>query len=137
VVATASYAGGFLQGSASGPLTTEDQTLTLDVALHDSGEIRGLVVPATGSDPAPLSQVTVQVAGWSQSVVSDPDGSFQFPQVPSGLAKLTADVLGSIDLGSATAEVPARRRSLWFRRVVAWPTPCSPWDARLSPEERP
>jgi hypothetical protein len=107
VVATASYAGGFLQGSASGSLTTEDQTLTLNVALHDSGEVRGFVLPASGSDPAPLSLVTVQVAGWSQNVISGPDGSFQFAQVPTGLATLTADVLGSIDLGRTTTEIPA------------------------------
>ena len=107
VVATASYAGGFLQGSASGSLTAEDQTLTLNVALHDSGQIQGFVLPASGSDPAPLSLVTVQMAGWSQNVISDPDGRFQFAQVPTGLATLTADVLGSIDLGRTTAEVPA------------------------------
>src|SRR5262249_10368566 len=45
--------------------------------------------------------------GGTLSTTSAADGSFAFPRVPAGLGTLDARVLGDIDLGRTTVDVPA------------------------------
>ena len=109
VVVTADLGGGFLSGSRSAVLAGDGTVLTLDVALRASGEVTGRVLAYDGVTPAPLSVVTVQVGGvggGTLSATTEVDGSFRFPQVPAGAATLTADVVGGVDRGRVTAEVP-------------------------------
>ncbi|HEY3052598.1 MAG TPA: carboxypeptidase regulatory-like domain-containing protein [Thermoanaerobaculia bacterium] len=107
VVATASLSGNFLTGTNSGVLSGEASTLTLDVALRDSGKISGKVVNADGVTAAPLSYVTALASGATLSTTSDTQGNFTFDRVPTGSVSLSASVLGGIDKGSATTDVAA------------------------------
>jgi hypothetical protein len=104
VAATASLGNGFLAGKAEAALTGDGSTLVLDVALRDSATVTGRVTRAGGSEPAPPSIVTL--AGLSTT--SDPlDGSFRFERVPAGSATIEAAVLGSIDRGRRSVDLPA------------------------------
>jgi hypothetical protein len=107
VVASANLGGGFLKGSASGNLNGDGTTLQLDVPLQDSGAVGGIVVRADGVTPAPTSNVTLSVGGSSYSTVTGGDGRFLFERLPAGSASIGVDVLGSLDQGSATTQVPA------------------------------
>jgi hypothetical protein len=109
---TGSLSGNFLTGTTSGMLTGEAQTLTLDVALRDSGKLTGHVVAAGGRSAAPLSLVTVYVGGTggaTLTTISDTTGAFTFERVPAGYANLTADVLGGIDKASGSADIAGSR----------------------------
>jgi hypothetical protein len=106
---SASLDSGFLRGSASSFLTGNGLTLNLNVSLRASGIVTGQVM-AAGTQPVPLTLVTIRVGGvggGSQSITTQADGSFRFERVPAGTATLNADALGSIDRGRAVAEVPA------------------------------
>ncbi len=108
VTATASLSGNFLAGTNSGNLAGEASTLTLDVALRDSGRITGHVLSSSGSSAAPLSLVTVQVGGTGGAkleATTDGTGAFAFERVPAGFATLSAEVLGSIDKAAGVADV--------------------------------
>ena len=108
VVATASFDFGFLSGTASQTLTGDGTVLTLDVPLHDSGTLTGVVFASDGVTAAPPSIVTLRAGGQgSASLTSSTDaaGGFRFDLVPAGLASITVDVLGSIDVGGASIEV--------------------------------
>ena len=108
VVATASLSGGFLSGTSAGTLSGEGATITLDVALRDSGRLTGTVVNAVGGTPAPLSQVKVVVGGTGGATLTattDGSGAFAFERVPAGFATLTAAVLGGIDRASGAVDV--------------------------------
>jgi len=107
VVATASLSGNFLTGTNSGLLSGEASTLTLDVALRDSGKISGKVVKADGVTAAPLSYITALASGATLSTTSDTQGNFTFDRVPIGSVSLSASVLGGIDQGTATTDVVA------------------------------
>jgi len=108
VTATASLSGNFLAGTNSGNLAGEASTLTLDVALRDSGRITGHVLSSSGTSAAPLSLVTVQVGGTGGAkleATTDTAGAFAFERVPAGFATLNAEVLGSIDKAAGVADV--------------------------------
>ncbi|HEX2874243.1 MAG TPA: carboxypeptidase regulatory-like domain-containing protein [Polyangiaceae bacterium] len=107
VTASANLGGGFLAGSASGNLNGDGTTLTLDVPLQDSGAVGGVVVRADGTTPAPTSNVTLSVNGSSYSTVTAANGRFLFERLPAGSASLSVDVLGSIDQGSSSVQIPA------------------------------
>jgi hypothetical protein len=110
VSVTANLGNGFLSGSAFGNLTGDGTTLTLDVPLHDSGAVGGVVVRADGVTPASQSLVSLQVGGsggGSFSTLTDATGHFSFERLPAGTGSLTVDVLGSIDQGSGTVTIPA------------------------------
>ncbi len=110
VVATADLGAGFLSGTSAGTLSGDGGTLTLDVALRGSGSVSGTVLRADGVTPAPVSAITLTVGGTgggTLSTTSDAAGAFAFPRVPAGLGQLSARVLGDIDLGAATVDVPA------------------------------
>ena len=64
VTVTASFAGGFLAGTASGTLEGDDSAVEIDVALRQAGSIAGYVWRA-GSEqvPAPASLVELSVGG--------------------------------------------------------------------------
>ncbi|HJS75057.1 MAG TPA: Ig-like domain-containing protein, partial [Vicinamibacteria bacterium] len=104
VTAEASLGNGFLAGKAEAALVGDGTTLLLDVALRDSATVSGRVTRAGSGEAAPPSIVTL--AGLSTT--SDPlDGSFRFERVPAGSATLSAAVLGSIDRGRRSADLPA------------------------------
>lgn len=106
--ATATLSGNFLTGTNSGNLEGEGGSLTLDVALRDSGRLTGHVVNAVGATAAPLSLVTVQVGGVGGAkleTTTDPAGAFEFDRVPAGFATLNAEVLGSIDKAGGVADI--------------------------------
>ena len=110
VVVAGSLGDRFLQGITAATLAGDGTTLTLDVALHDSGEIDGLLVQSDGVTPGPIAVITAQSGGYgggTQSVTSDLAGGFHFDRVASGLASLTADVVGTIDQGALSVSVPA------------------------------
>ena len=110
MVVTASLGDGFLAGTAAATLLGEGTELTLDVALRPSGSVQGQVVQADGVTPAPTSVVVIEsggTGGGKFSTATDAAGGFAFDRVPAGLATLSVDVLGSLDRGRATADVPA------------------------------
>ncbi len=108
VSVSASLGGGFLRGAASANLVGDGTILTLDVPLQDSGAVGGRVVRADGVTPASQSLVSIRVGGGATfSTLTAADGGFFFDRLPAGSASLSADVLGSIDQGSASVEIPA------------------------------
>ena len=110
VVVTADLGGGFLSGTNAATLSGDGSTLTLNVALRGAGSVSGTVVMADGVTPAPVSAVTIQVGGTgggTLATTSDAEGGFSFPRVPAGFGTLSAQVLGDIDVGRATVNVPA------------------------------
>ena len=110
VVATASLANGFLSGTASAPLSGDGNTLTLNVALRNSGSVTGQVVQADGVTPAAASLVTILVGGTgggTETTTTDSQGNFAFQLVPSGAATISAQVIGGIDQGTANVAVPS------------------------------
>lgn len=109
IVATADLGGGFLSGTNSANLVGDGTVLTLDVALRGSGSVSGIVVRADGVTPAPISALTLEIGGTgggTLSTTSDGAGSFSFARVPAGNGRLSASVLGDIDVGVATVNVP-------------------------------
>ena len=109
IVVTADLGNGFLSGTNAGNLTGDGTTLTLDVALRGSGSVSGVVVRADGVTPAPISALTLEVGGTgggTLATTSDEAGSFAFARVPAGTGKLSASVLGDIDVGTAMVSVP-------------------------------
>lgn len=109
VEVTASPSDGFLTGTASATLTGDGTALTIDVALRDSGTLKGRVVMADGETQGPPSIVSISVSGsggGNQSVATGADGRFQFDRVPSGRVTLSVDVVGSIDQARAAIELP-------------------------------
>ncbi len=110
VVVTASLGSSFLAGSNAGNLEADGGDLPLDVALRDAAQVDGRVERWDGSTPGPVSRVSVTVGGvggGQLAVASDGEGRFAFPMVPAGEARLHADVVGSLDEGSAQALVEA------------------------------
>ncbi len=108
VVANASFDNGFLSGAADGNLAGEGSVLNLDIAMRSAGKLIGQVLQADNLTPAGPAFVTVQVGGTgggSQTVTSDNQGNFTFDVVPAGDAALSAQLLGTIDLGDTTAPV--------------------------------
>ncbi len=108
VTGTASLASGFLKGVAEATLVGDGGALDLPIALRDSGRVVGRVIAADGVSDGGPSQVSLWVGGsggGAQSRSSDPTGGFEFAQVPEGSATLSADALGSLDRGRATADV--------------------------------
>ena len=112
VAVTASRPNGYLKGTGEDTLTTEGQELTVDVALRDTGEVRGVVYEAGGEAIAPLSVVTITVGGaggGKQTTTTDEQtGAFAFGEVPSGSATVAVDVVGSLDELEAAVVVPAQ-----------------------------
>jgi hypothetical protein len=103
---------GFLAGSNSAALEGDGQSIQIDVTLRDAGSVAGRIVPASEEDRAagryPASEVRLYVGGTgggSQETSTRPDGTFSFDVVPAGHVTFTADVLNSIDHGSATLDV--------------------------------
>ena len=107
VSVSANLGNGFLSGGASATLAGDGTLLTLNVALADSGRVTGHVLRADGTTPAPVSLVALRAGGSSFSTTSDAQGAFAFERVPAGQGSLSADVLGSIDSGSAIVQVTA------------------------------
>ncbi len=101
----------FLRGTTSGNLVGEGTTLELNVALRDSGRVTGTVLKAgTGAERAGVTAISISVGGAGGGVVTgstDENGDFEFTRVPSGLATLTVEALGSDDFASGTVDVPA------------------------------
>jgi hypothetical protein len=109
IVVTADLGNGFLSGTNAANLTGDGTVLTLDVALRGSGSVSGIVVRADGVTPAPISALTLEVGGTgggTLSTTSDAAGSFSFARVPAGSGRLSASVLGDIDVGATTVNVP-------------------------------
>lgn len=109
IVVTADLGNGFLSGTNAANLTGDGTVLTLDVALRGSGSVSGTVVRADGVTPAPISALTLEVGGTgggTLSTTSDAAGSFAFARVPAGSGRLSASVLGAIDVGATTVNVP-------------------------------
>ncbi len=109
IVVTADLGGGFLSGTNSGTLAGDGGTLALDVALRGSGSVSGVVVRADGVTPAPISALTLEIGGTgggTLATTSDAAGSFSFARVPAGAGKLSASVLGDIDVGATMVDVP-------------------------------
>ena len=126
VTVTASFAGGFLAGTASGLLEGDGGAAEIDVALRAAGSIVGHVWRAGGDQiPAPASSVEVYVGGVGggrQETTTRPDdGFFEFSPVPVGTGTLTVDVLSSIDRARETVEVSAG--AAWCR----WRSSCRAW----------
>ena len=110
IVAKASLANGFLSGTASAPISGDGNTLTLNVTLRNSGGISGTVVQADGVTPAAASLVTVTVGGTgggTETTTTDAQGNFAFQLVPSGTATVSAQVIGGVDQGTASVNVPS------------------------------
>jgi PA14 domain-containing protein/chitobiase/beta-hexosaminidase-like protein/Big-like domain-containing protein/carboxypeptidase family protein len=109
VFVNASLTNGFLSGSASGALSGDADSVTIDVNLRNSGGLTGHVLNPDES-VAPLSIVTVQVGGaggGTFSTTTDEQGQFAFSRLPAGTASLTANAIGSIDQGAITTDVPS------------------------------
>lgn len=108
VVGNASFDNGFLSGTSAGNLAGEGSVLELDIAMRSAGKLIGQVLEADNVTPAGPAFVTVQVGGTgggTQTVTTDNRGNFTFDVVPAGAAALSAQLLGTIDLGDTTAQV--------------------------------
>jgi Carboxypeptidase regulatory-like domain len=113
VTVTASLsAQGFLAGSNSTALEEDGQEIRIDVALRDAGSVAGRVLPASQADrdagrypPALVKLYVGGTGGGAQQTNTRPDGTFSFEIVPVGQVSFTADVVDSIDRGTAVLDV--------------------------------
>ena len=106
IVATANLGGGILSGTASASVSGDGNTLTLDVALQNSGSVSGQVLLSDGVTPAPASTVVLQLGGYVQNVTtSDANGNFSFDHIPVGTWNIIARELSGIDQGATTVTV--------------------------------
>ena len=108
IAATADLVGGVLVGTASATLAGDGNTLTLNVALRDSGTVTGQVFEFDGLTPAPPSLVSIRIGGaggGTEQTTTDNEGRFRFERVAAGLATVGVDVLGSINQGHTSAQV--------------------------------
>jgi Bacterial Ig-like domain/Carboxypeptidase regulatory-like domain/Bacterial Ig domain len=108
IVVTASLGNGFLSGTASAPINGDSNTLTLNVALRNSGTVTGQVVQYDGVTVAPTSTVTINVGGTgggTETATTDTQGNFTLQNVPSGSGTISAQVLGGIDEASQPISV--------------------------------
>jgi hypothetical protein len=120
VTVTASLSSqGFLAGSNSAALEGDGQEIRIDVALRDAGSVKGRVVPASQADrdagryPPTLVKLYVGgTGGGAQQANTRTDGTFSFELVPVGHVTFTADVVDSIDQGSAVLDVAPGENSV-------------------------
>jgi hypothetical protein len=85
VVAKASLVGGALAGTASATLAGDGTTLTLDVALRNSGTVTGQVFEFDGVTPASASVVSIQIGGLgggTEQTTTNSEGRFRFTSPP-------------------------------------------------------
>ncbi|HEV7509643.1 MAG TPA: Ig-like domain-containing protein [Thermoanaerobaculia bacterium] len=73
-----------LRGSANGVLTHEGEIVQVNLALENSAQIRGTVVTADGTTPAPNALVALQIAGRTLTTFTNDAGFFTLPSVPMG-----------------------------------------------------
>jgi hypothetical protein len=104
-------------GSATGTLTTEDQTVTINVSLPGLGTVSGTVFEADGATPAP--NVFVDVQNFTNSgddgfadvfVITDSFGNYQANNVQVGKIQVAASLNNSqvgVADGVLTAGQPA------------------------------
>lgn len=107
---------GALKGVTTASFSGDGTTVTIDVALRDSGTVTGRVTESDGTTAAPPSLVSIRVGvqGESQSTTTDATGAYRFDRVAAGAASITVDVLGTIDtavvqttvVGGNTVDVP-------------------------------
>ena len=108
VTVTASLDNGFLIASATGTLATENQELTIDVALKETGVITGRVLEADGVTTGPISIVTVRPLFSYTDLyrfTTGENGVYRFDRVPVGPIEIEANVVGSTDLAKRTITV--------------------------------
>jgi hypothetical protein len=107
VTVRASIAAGVQTGTATGALTGDGSVLTLDVPVRDAGRVTGTVRPANGT----VLQPTIVTAAASGTMLTfstpiDEYGHFEFPRLPAGRVRFTANVIGSIDQARLEREIP-------------------------------
>jgi hypothetical protein len=73
-----------LRGSASAALTQDGEIVQIDIALQNSGQVKGVVVLADGVTPAAGALAALQIAGRTLTAVTEETGAFLFPSVPMG-----------------------------------------------------
>ncbi|MCP4654916.1 MAG: hypothetical protein GY856_05800, partial [bacterium] len=77
-----------LQGSTSGELMEEGETVVLTVKLEDTGTIRGRAVLADGVNPAAFATVALNLQGDWYMTEADEGGNFELESIPMGSYRL-------------------------------------------------
>jgi hypothetical protein len=94
-------------GVATGRLTSEGETVALDVSLEGRGRVSGTTLRADGVTPVGFATVTLETASARLSVVADAQGRFEFTSVTLGAYAITAHAQGGSDGGSAAGSLDA------------------------------
>jgi hypothetical protein len=97
---TGALSGGILTGVASGTLTGDGSSVTVDVLLRDSTGVCGVVQTAQGGVPSAPVRVQVSVGGLggtTQQTLTDTAGAYCFSLVPAGDATIDITSFADID----------------------------------------
>jgi hypothetical protein len=91
-------------GTASGSITSQGQTLNVNIVAQGLTTVTGLVTENTS--PQPGATVTIQSGSFQASTTSDSTGTYLIAGVPTGTIVATAS-LGGLFSGTATASETA------------------------------
>lgn len=90
-------------GIAAGTISTEGQTLTLDVKAQGLNTIQGLVT--SNGAPEPGASVTVVSGNFQATTVADNNGMYLMSGVPEGVIVLTASLGNGFLSGTASSTI--------------------------------
>jgi hypothetical protein len=108
------------RGIGGGRMTTNGETVNVNVIVTPRGFVKGAVLNNSGTAPIEKANVSISVTGiegWSYQTVTIPDGSFSFAGVPAGkftlqvkdpATNLAASGSGTISYEGETATVEIR-----------------------------
>jgi protocatechuate 3,4-dioxygenase beta subunit len=96
-------------GTATGSITSQGQTLNLNIVAQGLTTVTGLVTE--NASPQPGATVTIQSGSFQASTTSDSTGTYLIAGVPTGTIVATAS-LGGLFSGTATASETADNSTL-------------------------
>lgn len=92
-------------GTSASPschISTEGQTVMVDITVAGRGSVRGTVSRADGVTPVSYAPVRLENATGTASVLTDAQGWYQFASVAPGSFRVSASEQGGYDGGSAS-----------------------------------
>ncbi|MGH9459813.1 MAG: carboxypeptidase regulatory-like domain-containing protein, partial [Vicinamibacteria bacterium] len=97
-----SMSGSPLRGNATGIVTHDGETVTIDIQLADAATALGRIVKPDGATPAPNVVVSAKGVGFSLNDLTAADGTFRIEGIPLGAFSVRAEDPASNGLAIAS-----------------------------------